>query len=31
MSHTIDRRHYASLFGPTTGDTVRLGDTDLVA
>ena len=31
MSHTIDRRHYASLFGPTTGDTVRLGDTDLIA
>src|SRR5437773_7688332 len=31
MSHTIDRRHYAALFGPTTGDRVRLGDTDLVA
>ncbi len=24
------RRHYASLYGPTTGDRVRLGDTDLV-
>src|SRR5438552_5144111 len=31
MSHTIDRRHYAALFGPTTGDRVRLGDTELVA
>ena len=31
MSHAIDRRHYAALFGPTTGDRVRLGDTDLVA
>ncbi len=29
MSHTIDRRHYADLYGPTTGDRVRLGDTDL--
>jgi len=25
----IDRRHYADLYGPTTGDRVRLGDTDL--
>jgi urease subunit alpha len=31
MSHSIDRRRYAALFGPTTGDRVRLGDTDLVA
>ena len=31
MSHTIDRSHYAAIFGPTTGDRVRLGDTDLVA
>ena len=31
MSHTIDHRHYAALFGPTTGDRVRLGDTELVA
>src|SRR5437868_4516731 len=31
MSHAIDRRHYAALFGPTTGDRVRLGDTELVA
>jgi urease subunit alpha len=31
MSHRLDRRHYADLYGPTTGDTVRLGDTGLVA
>src|SRR3954470_5113297 len=31
MSHSIDRAHYAAIFGPTTGDRVRLGDTDLVA
>jgi len=27
---TIDRRHYADMFGPTTGDRVRLGDTSLI-
>jgi urease subunit alpha len=26
----IDRRTYASHYGPTTGDRIRLGDTDLV-
>jgi urease subunit alpha len=31
VSHGIDRRHYADMFGPTTGDRVRLGDTGLVA
>ncbi len=31
MSRTIDRRHYADLYGPTTGDRVRLGDTALIA
>jgi urease subunit alpha len=31
MSFTLKRAHYADLFGPTTGDTVRLGDTGLVA
>src|SRR3954454_9113352 len=31
VSRTLDRRHYADLFGPTTGDRVRLGDTNLVA
>jgi urease subunit alpha len=30
MSRAIDRRHYADMFGPTTGDRIRLGDTDLV-
>ncbi|HEY0805410.1 MAG TPA: amidohydrolase family protein, partial [Pseudonocardiaceae bacterium] len=25
----LDRRHYIALFGPTTGDRVRLADTDL--
>ncbi|RKG76488.1 urease subunit alpha [Corallococcus exercitus] len=29
MSRTMDRRHYADMFGPTTGDRVRLGDTGL--
>ncbi|MEM1110490.1 MAG: urease subunit alpha [Pseudomonadota bacterium] len=27
---TIDRQAYASMFGPTTGDRVRLGDTELL-
>ena len=27
---TISRRAYAEIFGPTTGDRVRLGDTELV-
>ena len=27
---TIGRRAYAEMFGPTTGDRVRLGDTELV-
>ena len=31
MSHFIGRRAYADIYGPTTGDKVRLGDTDLVA
>ncbi len=31
MSHVMDRRHYADMYGPTTGDRVRLGDTGLVA
>jgi len=31
MSRQIDRRHYADLYGPTTGDRVRLGDTGLIA
>ncbi len=31
MSRTISRQTYADIFGPTTGDTVRLGDTGLIA
>src|ERR671914_252247 len=31
MSRPIDRRHYADLYGPTTGDRVRLADTALEA
>ena len=31
MSHAINRRHYADIYGPTVGDRVRLGDTGLVA
>jgi urease subunit alpha len=30
MSNRIGRRAYAEMFGPTTGDRVRLGDTNLV-
>lgn len=28
---TLSRRDYAALYGPTTGDAIRLGDTSLVA
>ena len=31
MAHRLTRKEYAELFGPTTGDRVRLGDTDLWA
>jgi urease subunit alpha len=30
MSLNIPRRTYADLYGPTTGDRIRLGDTDLI-
>ncbi|MBO6781765.1 MAG: urease subunit alpha [Alphaproteobacteria bacterium] len=30
MAYSIDRASYATMFGPTTGDKVRLADTDLV-
>jgi urease subunit alpha len=30
MSNRVPRRTYADLYGPTTGDRVRLADTDLV-
>src|SRR6201996_5363026 len=29
MSFKIERRAYVDMFGPTTGDRVRLADTDL--
>ncbi|HQX49403.1 MAG TPA: urease subunit alpha, partial [Planctomycetaceae bacterium] len=31
MAYKIDRARYAALYGPTTGDRVRLGDTSLIA
>mgnify|MGYP000305374186 CR=1 FL=1 len=31
MSFELSRRQNAGLYGPTTGDAVRLGDTDLFA
>jgi urease subunit alpha len=31
MSRPINRRHYADIYGPTVGDRIRLGDTDLIA
>ena len=30
MAYRMKRSHYADMFGPTTGDKVRLGDTSLV-
>lgn len=30
MAYSIDRASYATMFGPTTGDKVRLADTDLI-
>lgn len=29
MSNVVDIMQYASMYGPTTGDRVRLGDTSL--
>ena len=31
MSFELSRREYTDLYGPTTGDLVRLGDTELFA
>ncbi len=31
MAHEISRQEYAARYGPTAGDRVRLGDTDLLA
>ena len=30
MAHRISRESYATMYGPTTGDRLRLGDTDLI-
>ena len=30
MSLHINRIKYANMYGPTTGDKVRLGDTELI-
>ena len=30
MSYRIDRKTYAQTYGPTTGDRVRLADTELI-
>ena len=30
MSITISGKDYASMYGPTTGDRIRLGDTELI-
>ncbi|HXP98359.1 MAG TPA: urease subunit alpha [Telmatospirillum sp.] len=30
MAYEIERRAYAAMFGPTTGDKLRLADTDLI-
>src|SRR5271163_2075359 len=30
MANTISRGGYAAMFGPTTGDRLRLADTDLI-
>ena len=27
MSFEMDRKKYSDMFGPTTGDSIRLGDT----
>ncbi|KAL8520173.1 hypothetical protein ACS0TY_010916 [Phlomoides rotata] len=31
FSYTMSRETYANMYGPTTGDKIRLGDTDLLA
>lgn len=31
MANSISRKQYAMLYGPTTGDRIRLADTDLIA
>ena len=31
MSFEMSRKHYAEMYGPTTGDAIRLADTELFA
>ena len=31
MSFEMNRKQYSDMFGPTTGDSIRLGDTNLFA
>lgn len=31
FSHSMSREAYANMYGPTVGDKIRLGDTDLLA
>ena len=31
MSFEMDRKQFTQMFGPTVGDSVRLGDTNLFA
>lgn len=31
MSFEMSRKHYAEMYGPTTGDAIRLADTELIA
>ena len=30
MPHTLSRAAYADMYGPTVGDRIRLGDTDII-
>ena len=30
MSLNVDRKQYANILGPTTGDRIRLGDTEMI-
>ena len=30
MSFKMSRRQYAQMYGPTTGDSIRLADTDII-
>ena len=30
MSFKMSRKQYAQMYGPTTGDSIRLADTDII-